>query len=125
MKNNFAVTHEYGLFLIPEGCDLITRLPELADDIRRNLRRTGIGSRRVDVPRQFYGIEVDRETLEIVSVGESLALDQSIPKHQNPKTEMIYPIDDEGIERRWYYARATVIEEIPEKTVWAKRIKTA
>lgn len=123
MKNNFAVTHEYGLYVIKQGLDLITRLSEISEDIKRNLRRTGIGSARSDVPKQFYGIEVDKKTLKIVSVGESLDLYEEIPPHNNPDTEMIYPIDSDGLERRWYYSRKTVIDEAEAGTVWAKRIK--
>jgi adenine-specific DNA-methyltransferase len=121
-KNNFALTHEYALWAVEQGLDLITKLPEISDDIRRNLRRTGVGSYRPDAPTQFYGIEVDKETLEIVNVTQSLELDKSIPQHSNPNTEMIWPIDSDNIERRWYYGRETVEKEAKEGTVWAKRI---
>jgi adenine-specific DNA-methyltransferase len=121
-KSNFSVTHEYGLWTVKKGEDIITRLDEKSSDISRNLRRTGSGSKRSDSPSQFYGIEVDKETLEIVSVTESLWLDGAFPEHTNPKTEVIYPIDDDGIERRWYYGKKTVEDEAND-TVWAKKIR--
>jgi len=122
VKSNFAITHEYGLWTIPEGKDLITKKREISDNIRRNLRRTGTDSLRTDVPKQFYGIEVDKETLQIVSVHRSLEVDESIPAHNNPNTVVIYPIDDDGIQRRWYYGRDRVEQEA-NNTVWAKIIK--
>lgn len=122
VKSNFAITHEYGLWAIPEGKDLITKKREISDDIRRNLRRTGTDSLRTDVPKQFYGIEVDKETLRIVSVHRSLDVDEEIPIHDNQNTIVIYPIDDDGIQRRWYYGRDRVEIEAND-TVWAKIIK--
>jgi len=123
VKNNFALTHEYALWGVPKDQDLITRQKEKSDDIRRNLRRTGQGSRRHESPTMFFGIEVSKQTLEIIAVTHSLKVDEPIPQHTNPKTEMIYPIDDEGVQRRWYFGRTTVMRESKEGTVWAKRIK--
>lgn len=36
---------------------------------------------------------------------------------------MVWPVDDQGVERRWYYGRDRVIREAKEGTVWAKIIK--
>ena len=59
-KNNFALTHEYALWAIRKNLDLITKSDDPSEDIRRNLRRTGNGSRRHESPTLFYGIEVDK-----------------------------------------------------------------
>jgi len=123
VKRNFAVTHEYGLWMINENDDKITRLKDISDDIRRNLRRTGTGSLRVESPSQFYGIEVNNDNFEIVNVTNALNTNEAIPLHQNPNTTMVFPVDDNNIERRWYYGRDRVIEESKIGTVWAKRIK--
>lgn len=123
VKSNFAITHEYALWAIPQGRDLITRKRETSDDIRRNLRRTGTDSTRQASPKQFYGIEVDNDTLAIVGVTEPLPLGTPIPEHNNPKTTMVWPIDEQGVERRWYYGSERVLIEAAEGTVWAKRIK--
>ena len=124
VKSNFAITHEYALWALPDGKDVITRKKEISEDIKRNLRRTGTDSTRQASAKQFFGIEVDNETLKIVSVGEPLPLSAEIPKHTDPSTTMVFPIDDEGIERRWYYGKTRVEEEAKEGiTVWAKRIK--
>ncbi|EMB4653138.1 DNA methyltransferase [Klebsiella aerogenes] len=124
VKSNFAITHEYALWTIPEDRDVISRQIEISDEIRRNLRRTGSSSTRAESESQFYGIEVDNTTLEIVDVTEALpSLDTAIPAHLNKNTTMVWPIDDQGVERRWYYGRDRVIREAKEGTVWAKKIK--
>jgi adenine-specific DNA-methyltransferase len=79
VKSNFAITHEYGLWMIPKGKDLISRKSEISSDIRRNLRRTGTDSMRGDAPTQFFGIEVDKDDLKIIKVYEALSFDEEIP----------------------------------------------
>jgi adenine-specific DNA-methyltransferase len=121
-QNNFAVTHEYALWAVPTGQDIITRKAEISEEIRRNLRRTGTASRRADSPTQFFGIEVNNETREIIRVTEALDIYADIPKHNNSSTTMVWPIDDDEVERRWYYGKDRVRKEAKEGTVWAKRI---
>ena len=56
VKSNFAITHEYALWTLPENKDVISRQVEISEEIRRNLRRTGSGSTRAESESQFYGI---------------------------------------------------------------------
>ena len=121
-KSNFSITHEYALWMIPEGKDLITRQKNISEDIQRNLRRTGTDSTRQSTPKMFYGIEVNKNTLEIINVTEALDVNEEIPIHTNEKTVMVWPIDDEGVERRWYYGIDRVRNEAKAGTVWAKEI---
>ena len=123
IQSNFALTHEYALYAVKKGRDLITKLPEMSDDIRRNLRRTGNGSKRIDSPSLFYGIEINKKTLKILKTTNPLPIDEQIPKHRNTKTEMIWPLDGDGSERRWYYGPETLWNEIDKKEVYAKKIK--
>ncbi|MEA5012871.1 MAG: DNA methyltransferase [Angelakisella sp.] len=122
VKSNFAYTHEYGVWAIPRGRDLITREHEISDDIRRNLRRTGTDSTRQSNPGMFYGIQVNRHTLEIISVTDPLESTEPIPVNKNPDIEVVWPIDDAGIERRWYYGKDRIMNDAAEGTVWAKKI---
>lgn len=122
VKSNFAYTHEYGVWAIPRGRDLITREREISDDIRRNLRRTGTDSTRQSNPGMFYGIEVDKHSLEIISVTDALESTDPIPVNKNPNVEVIWPVDDAGIERRWYYGKERIMNDVAEGTVWAKKI---
>jgi adenine-specific DNA-methyltransferase len=122
VKSNFAITHEYALWTIPRNKDLITRQKDVSDDIRRNLRRTGTASKRSESPSQFYGIEVNKESLKIISVTDALPISESIPDHINENTIMVWPVDDEGVERRWYYGKDRIMREAEAGTVWAKVI---
>ena len=123
VKSNFAITHEYALWAIPDGQDLITRKKEISDDIRRNLRRTGTDSTRESSPSQFYGIIVEKESLKIVGVTPALRLGEPIPINTDSNKVVVWPIDDLGIERRWYYGWERVLKEAEEGTVWCKIIK--
>jgi len=122
-KNNFALTHEYAIWGIPKGRDIITRLKDISGDIKRNLRRTGQGSRRKESPTLFLGIEVDKKSLDILSVTEPIEEDERLPDTQKEGTEYVFPIDSNGVERRWYYGPKTIIEGVKNGTLWAKRIK--
>lgn len=122
-KNNFAMTHEYAIWVLPRNKDVITRKKEVSEDIQRNLRRTGQGSRRHESPTLFYGIEVNRKTLKIVAATQPIPKNQPIPQTKSNDTIYVFPIDGEGIERRWYYSAKTALKEAEQKNVWAKIIK--
>ena len=122
VKSNFATTHEYALWVIPDNKDLITRLDEYADEIKRNLRRTGNNSMRSDSPSMFYGIEVNKKSLEIVSVTDAIPAGASFIESNNPDTIMVYPVDSQGNERNWYFGKNRVMSEVREGGVWAKII---
>jgi len=122
-KNNFALTHEYALWALPKDKDIITRLKEKADDIKRNLRRTGQGSRRKESPTLFYGIEVNVNTHKILSITQPIKFKEKLPKTKNKNSEYVFPIDNNGVERRWYYGPKTLKEEIKRENVFAKKIR--
>ena len=122
VKSNFAYTHEYAVWAIPSGKDLITRQHEISDDIRRNLRRTGTDSTRESSPGMFYGIVVDKATLKIVGVTPALLSGEVIPSDKSDETITIWPIDDAGVERRWYYGHDRIMSDVEMGTVWAKII---
>ncbi len=122
-KNNFALTHEYALWAVPNNIESITRLDEKSDDIRRNLRRTGQGSRRSDSPTMFFGIEVNKNNLDILSVTKPILNDYRIIKPSNKNSEYIFPIDNNGNERRWYYSPKTVMNEYKKGHIYAKKIR--
>ncbi len=121
-KNNFALTHEYAIWGIPRGKEVITRLKEHSGDIKRNLRRTGQGSRRRESPTMFFGIEVHKESLEILSVTDPISEGETLPKTNDDRTEFVFPIDTNGVERRWYYGVDTTKDGVKDGSIWAKRI---
>src|SRR3989338_1714528 len=106
---NFSYTHEYAFFVIPKNkktiCD---RKIDEKDIDWRNLRDNGGESLRTDARNCFYPIIVKGD--EIVGFGD-------VPKHDfHPKAQTekkenlfyIYPVDIQGIERKWRYARQSV-----------------
>jgi adenine-specific DNA-methyltransferase len=121
-KQNFALTHEYALWVVPKDTETISRLNEKSEDIQRNLRRTGQDSGESTRPTMFYGIEVNKKTLEIISVTEPIDKGSELPKAVSEDTELVFPIDKDGVRRRWYYSPETVLSEVEEGNVWAKII---
>lgn len=119
---NFAATHEYALWAIPAGRDVITRDEERGEtgDSHRNLRRTGNNSLRTDSPTMFYGIHVNPNTLEILGVTKSLPRDKAIPVGEDQDDKVtIWPVEEDGTERNWYYARKSLMEHAKNGQVWA------
>ena len=116
---NFSMVHEYLLWAIPAGKDVI-KSNNMTMEIRRNMRRTGIDSTRNYVPTMFYGIQVNVKTLEIIQVDDALKPDEEMRK---PVGDVItvYPVDENNIQRRWFNGVKTAKQGI-NKTIWAKRI---
>ena len=106
---NFSYTHEYAFFVLPKGKKVIGDRQISEEDIYwSNLRNWGGESLREDAKNCFYPIIV--ENSEIVGFGEVL------PEEEHPPTQTVqqgnkfyvYPIDNNGIERKWRYARQSV-----------------
>lgn len=105
---NFSYTHEYAIFVIPKNSKTIgDRVIEEEDIKFRGLRDNGGESLRTDARNCFYPI--------IVKDGKIIGFGDVVPNDIHPKKEekkkdgdYIYPIDNEGIERKWRYARQSV-----------------
>jgi len=118
----FAKTHEYAYFVVPEAEGAISEEPTDGPigGGTRNLRRTGNNSLRSARPNQFYPIWINPETLEIVEVGQSIPLES--PRTDSPKSGMmpIWPIDKKGVERNWHYASARTVDELASGNIYAQ-----
>ncbi len=105
---NFSYTHEYAVFVIPKNLKTIG--DKVIDDGEiswRGLRDNGGESLRTDARNCFYPI--------IVKDGKVIGFGDVVPNDIHPKREeekkngtYIYPIDNEGVERKWRYARQSV-----------------
>lgn len=106
---NFSYTHEYAYFSFQRGLNAIGPRKIESEDIDwRNLRDNGGESLRTDAKTCFYPIIVEKG--KIVGFGEVMD-PKKHPKGQievHGKQEYIYPIDKNGIERKWRYARDSV-----------------
>jgi adenine-specific DNA-methyltransferase len=112
---NFSYTNEYAFFIFPKGTKTIKNRKIAEEDIAfSNLRNWGGESERNTAKNCFYPILVDKCTKRVVDFGE-VCDDKFHPKiniHNGDFVE-VYPIDKEGIERKWRYARQSV-EEIKD-----------
>jgi adenine specific DNA methylase Mod len=108
--DNFSFCNENTYFLIPKGEKLIGKLKREVIE-NRNLRDNGGESLRTDAKNCFYPIFVKNGS--IIDFGE-VCEDKFHPKANEKKEDgiiAVYPIDNDGVERKWRYAKQT-IEEI-------------
>nr|WP_258437172.1 DUF559 domain-containing protein [Helicobacter sp. 15-1451] len=114
--DNFSYSHEYAYFLYPIIKDLLNR--EKREDANIvALRDWGNGgSERHTAKNCFYPIYV--KDSQIVGFGEVCKDDFHPPANVMREDGVIevYPIDDEGVERKWRNAKNT-IESIQDKLI--------
>ena len=105
---NFSYTHEYAIFVTPKGKKVIGNRKLKPEEVDWSpLRNWGGESLRTDAKNCFYPIIVEND--KIVDFGDICPDDkhpQQTEKHGN--RYYVYPIDSNGIERKWRYARQTV-----------------
>ena len=117
--DNFSYTNEYALFVYKKGTNPILPREINENDIDwRDLRDNGHESLRTDAATCFYSIDIDPVKKSIIRFGPNKTNDDSFHPQRNVKnldgTISIYPIDIQGIERKWRYCRESVEEKLPE-----------
>jgi len=119
---NFSYTHEYAFFIFPKGTKTIKNRKINEEDIKiRGLRDNGGESLRTDAKNCFYPFIVDKCTKQVIDFGD-ICPDKIHPKaniHNGDFVE-VYPIDKEGIERKWRYARQSV-EEVKDLLIVSEK----
>ena len=106
----FSYNHEYAYFVIPESLKKLNERSVPQDQWEYgNLRNWGKESLRTDAKNCFYPIYVKEG--EVHSVGDVCAEDFH-PDSQNVTQSdggiAVYPIDKEGVERKWRYAKDSI-----------------
>ena len=108
---NFSYIHENAYFVFPEGKKVIGRREIEEENIGwNNLRNWGTESLRKDAKNCFYGIVFDKERNKIVDFTD-VCSDEFHPTINVAKDNNIieiYPVDRNGIERKWRYARQNI-----------------
>ena len=104
-RSNVTRTHEYNLFLIPRGKDLL-KGPKKENGWReRGFRRSGTGENnyRTGRPNSFFAVLVDPNTLKIQGFEPPPAKDDSdYPRGMTEEGFVrVYPIGEDGSERCW------------------------
>lgn len=106
--DNFSYTNEFALFVYKKGYTVITNRVVQDDEIDWSpLRNWGGESLRTDARNCFYGIRTKYNEI----VGFEDVLNDAIHPQKNEERDgeiVVYPIDNNGIERKWRYARQTV-----------------
>lgn len=133
--NNFSYSHEYAYFVYPKGGRYIgqeTRAKE-DSDVRNFRDVTGDDSLRKAGKNCFYAILVKNS--KIIGFGDVVNENihpESINVTRDDGVLEIYPIDPQGIERKWRFARNTVekikddliVHEISSRGIFdIKRVK--
>ncbi len=111
---NFSYTHEYAYFVFRKNLKVVGNRRIREEDIYwSNLRNWGGESKREDAKNCFYPTIIEGD--KIVGFGDIVTQDIH-PEKQTIKIGnqyYVYPIDKNGVERKWRYARQTV-EEIKD-----------
>lgn len=121
---NFSFTHEYAYFIYPLGGSYIGLKDRSGNPDIRPLRNVSKGAHlRVDAANCFYPIYVKNG--RIIGFG-GLCDDDFHPGAANITRGNgvieVYPIDTQGVERKWVFARQSVEEILGElKAVFDKR----
>jgi len=118
---NFSYTHEYAYFVYPRKGEFIGKTSR-DKDLVSPLRDWGTISKRNQAKTCFYPIIIKNK--QIVGFGD-ICPDSFHPKSSNIKKEdesvYIYPIDKNGIERKWVFSRESV-EKIKDQ-IFCKKNK--
>ena len=107
---NFSYIHEFAIFVFPNSIKAIAdkKIPE--DSVTwSQFRNWGTESERTDAKNCFYPVVVKDDTI----IGFGSVTPNEIHPCQTEKHNdeyWVYPIDKNGIERKWRYARQSVDE---------------
>lgn len=118
-RSNVSRTHEYNLFLIPNGADIL-RGSTKDDGVRtRGFRRAGTGSNNYRTGREnsFYAVLVDPISFEIIGVEKPPALeDDDYPTGNTADGfKRVYPIGEDGAERVWSLSYEGALDALEKK----------
>ena len=105
---NFSYTHEYAIFVYPTGKKVIMDRKIDVEDVEwSQLRNWGGESERTDAKNCFYPVIVEDGI--IIGFGD-VSSDGYHPAQTewNGHKAYVYPIDRNGVERKWRYARQSV-----------------
>lgn len=118
ITKDFNRVHEYALFLTKDDSETHIRRGREENSSPRKMRRWGENSRRIDRRLSFYPVLVKDDT--IVGVGEVPA-DEFHPAARNvTRTDgviEIWPIDQEGVERRWNFGLDSILDNLDRVTI--------
>ena len=110
--DNFSYVNEYAIFVYKKGVKIIENQSITEDEIEWSpLRNWGTESERLDAANCFYPIFVKNN--EIIGFGDDVTSQSDFHPKQTEYDSAsdiysVYPIDVQGVERKWRYARQSV-----------------
>jgi adenine-specific DNA-methyltransferase len=128
MASGFSQNHEYAVFFAKTSSAQVGVLPREGDKLQRygekdnrgifawaNFRGTGANSFRKLRPKMFYPICINEKTAEL-SVPELRWNAQNdtwtVCTRQPPEHSVVYPVDDDGVERVWMFGVERARQEV-------------
>ena len=124
-SDSFSYVHEYAFFVYPKGKNIIQE--KKRSEATSNLRNWGGESLREDAKNCFYPIIVKENNngdINIEKIGQ-VSLVNFHPQQQTislgNKRYEIYPIDKNGVERKWRYSKDGVNKVIDSLKVVKER----
>lgn len=118
ITKDFNRVHEYALFLTKDDSRTHIRRGLELNGTPRKMRRWGENSRRVDRRLSFYPIIVRDD--QIIDVG-TVPSDDFSPVGRNVQRDdgaiEIWPIDQDGVERRWNFGLDSIRENFDRVTI--------
>lgn len=113
ITTDFNRVHEYCFYSVPASSKGVIRRTIEKNDSPRRIRRWGAKSLRTERRLSFYPIYIKDN--KIVRIGE-VPPEDFHPKGRNEKLKngeiAIYPIDQDGIERRWNFGLDTIEDNL-------------
>lgn len=113
-RSNVTRTHEYNLFLVPEGEDILRGRAREAGERERGFARSGQGDNnfRSGRPNSFYAVLVEPSTFKVVGV-EPPPVGNTYPRGKTADGFVrVYPLGGDGSERCWTLSYETAKKEI-------------
>lgn len=121
ITKDFNRVHEYAIFLTPENNNQVIERTLTENEKPRKMRRWGENSLRTERKLSFYPIIVENN--KIIEIGE-VPNDDFHPGSKNIPLEngriAIYPIDQDGVERRWNFGLDSVRDNLDRIAVIEK-----
>ncbi len=115
---NFSYNHEYVYFVYPRRSGYIRPEKRSGDDLTPFRDWGKENSKREGSPNCFYPIVTDGEKIiELGDIPDNSYHPNSVNEIRKDGLINIWPIDSKGVERRWRFARDSVVQILDELVV--------
>jgi len=124
---NVTRTHEYALFIIPRGKEILKGLTKESSTEYRPFMRSGRGENnfRYGRPNSFFAILVDPSNSEIKGIEPPPDINQEYPKEKTKEGWLrIYPLGRDGAERVWRLSYQGALVAFREGMLACRNAKT-